>query len=795
MHIICVQVALVNHLSNVRSTTLCIVEMEQLNSENEEFLKKIETLESAAVSMKETNVKNSEMYKELEGQLNDLKQSYDEAISVNNGASKQAAEQLELASRELESERAKWLDEKAMLEKAIEEADSARKSFEAEKDNLLQKLEASNEEFAALKLDYEEQIRSVQQLTASIEALREEKAAIEQQHFEHSEALSAKDIDLKSAQNELKESKEAVAKLTEKLAAAVAEKGEILSAKSDELNAKESLVSKIVQLTNSSEQLKSERSELETSLRDLQRSSAERIQLLEKEKIDLQSLLDLAKSCSAEIPKLQEELSALRSVNESLTADRESDKQSFEERLSSLQAEIDKLVEANSTLQLQNEYLDTQAQATNSEIDRLRALEMENGNLKQDLHQLQTSLESSNIAKETLAIGHESDKTSFEESLASLQAEVDRLTEANSTLQRETKAANISNDRLNALSDENAAMKRETDTLRSALEAATSASEASALGKEEMQSQIDKLTEANSALQSALDTQAMAASSAIDMSDARDQEDNDMRRQLETLRSSLEAANKSNEASAIEREADKTRYEERIASLEAEIGKLTEANSTQTAAAASTDILAKELAETKDALKQLQSKFDDIKDTNVTLEEAIQDIQLEKEDIEAENEGKCILQMKMDVSSFLYHLSHYCIHCVQPELANKLGDLTVQAKAMLARNEEMEAQLSESQMGYEDLQNKLTGDADLVSLRGKYEDALEIVQQLKHKEGSHDNEDLLHNSSDMRRLEEENLELKEVVDHLVSALSHYFLVCDVLITQLTIHKLHRFITD
>jgi hypothetical protein len=108
------------------------------------------------------------------------------------------------------------------------------------------------------------------------------------------------------------------------------------------------------------------------------------------------------------------------------------------------------------------------------------------------------------------------------------------------------------------------------------------------------------------------------------------------------------------------------------------------------------------------------------------------------------------------------------------ELANKLGDLTIQAKAMLARNEEMEAQLSEAQMECEDLQNNQEGNTDFVSLREKYEDALEIIQQLRNDEGDQDNESTLNNSKDTRRLEEENLELKEVVDHLVSDLHIVF---------------------
>ena len=75
---------------------------------------------------------------------------------------------------------------------------------------------------------------------------------------------------------------------------------------------------------------------------------------------------------------------------------------------------------------------------------------------------------------------------------------------------------------------------------------------------------------------------------------------------------------------------------------------------------------------------------------------------------------------------------------------------------------------------YEDLQSKLDDNADLISLRQKYDDALEIIQQLKNDAGSKSDEE--NDSSNLRRLEEENLELKEVVDHLVSFVS-YTCIC------------------
>lgn len=121
------------------------------------------------------------------------------------------------------------------------------------------------------------------------------------------------------------------------------------------------------------------------------------------------------------------------------------------------------------------------------------------------------------------------------------------------------------------------------------------------------------------------------------------------------------------------------------------------------------------------------------------------------------------------------------------ELATKLSDLTTQAKMMLARNEEMETQLSEAQIEYEerlnelnaineDLWNKLRShnSDEVLSLREKYEDALEIIQQLKSDEFLAQRDQFNADSVDkfsesqLKRITEENIELRELVDHLVS---------------------------
>lgn len=107
-----------------------------------------------------------------------------------------------------------------------------------------------------------------------------------------------------------------------------------------------------------------------------------------------------------------------------------------------------------------------------------------------------------------------------------------------------------------------------------------------------------------------------------------------------------------------------------------------------------------------------------------------------------------------------------------------MGDLTTQARLLLVRNEELETQLSEAHIECEEnlnelntvkkeLQDKLhTDDAkELAALKQKYDDALEMIQILQAKSVGKDDEDS--QLSHVKRLEEENLELREVVDHLV----------------------------
>jgi chromosome segregation ATPase len=226
-------------------------------------------------------------------------------------------------------------------------------------------------------------------------------------------------------------------------------------------------------------------------------------------------------------------------------------------------------------------------------------------------------------------------------------------------------------------------MADEVNTLRSSLENALSVNESLASqsichdGDRQvyaLQAEINRVNKAHSSVQTRDESRhAQGASpSSIDLlskenADKLTSQENEIFRLTEEVnahRSSLEKAgniNESLDSRSIDLDGDKQFYEEKLASLQAEIDRLNDVNSAlqaeyqslkvdNAASISSTDELMRELAEVNRALQRLQnehrilkSDLDDTKDTNVTLEEAIQDIQVEKEDLEAENEGNLLL--------------------------------------------------------------------------------------------------------------------------------------------------------
>ena len=99
------------------------------------------------------------------------------------------------------------------------------------------------------------------------------------------------------------------------------------------------------------------------------------------------------------------------------------------------------------------------------------------------------------------------------------------------------------------------------------------------------------------------------------------------------------------------------------------------------------------------------------------------------------------------------------------ELSSKLTDLTTQAKKMLLNNEALEEAIQDQRIEYEDriaeLEVEKYGDDEVSSLHSKHKTALETIARLKQEKNAYD-------VDKVKCAEEENLELRRVVDHLSS---------------------------
>ena len=566
--------------------------MEQLNAENEEFLKKIETLEIAASNMEKRNAKNSEQYKELESR-------YDKLAESNSQSLRESATKLEQTMIELDA-----------CKKARKDDEHHRAVIEAERDDLLQKLEVKSERFRELESENHKYVTKVQQLTKDIDdfhtSFDRDKADMEQKYLEQLDKLrSLKDSELESMKNN-------VSAIKGELASVIAEKDEVLLTNARQLSANNALESEISHLSSSIAHMEADRLELNKSLNGLRETSETRIQSLEKQNQDLKSSLNDIKDemvlVTSDKASIEEELSTLHSKNKSMVTNRDSMKKGYEEQLQEMQAKIDVMVKTNTSLQAQ--VVDSQTAVTISNRDELEEVKKENYALQQELENTRFSLKEANSRNETLT-------SNCEEEFVGLQAKINSLVEANSTLAAqnealatETRVAASDHDEMGVFNKTNGDLTQELDTLPSALELTQDFKNCKENDDEELkapQSETVKFVDVNSTSQ----MQGISNESELV---ALDVENKYLRRELDALRSSLSQVKETSgelTTSCIDDEDAKEACKEEVETLKTEINRLT------------------------GALDQLQSRFNDVQDTNVTLEEAIQDIQLEKE-------GTCI---------------------------------------------------------------------------------------------------------------------------------------------------------
>ena len=412
------------------------------------------------------------------------------------------------------------------------------------------------------------------------------------------------------------------------------------------------------------------------------------------------------------------------------------------EKINALKSEIKECEDRNQVLMEEKAKLSAKDTSQTTDI---KELEQEKNQLVEDLREATGEKEalSSAHSKEVEALISEKVEVSakYDIEMALLSKERDELVEKISDVERATeefkvetlcKIDDITKERDHLLERANAAaeISNEKETLHKEKESMREMLKESDKAKQELKAKLGVLDQSKNDLVTEYERQLVELSSTV----------GDLMQEKIKLSTDLEQMKQS-----------KADLEEKIDMLNMELERQKAANSELT------NIAKKESSTNlqKDFVK-LKVDLDNAQDRYRVLEGGLEDLQLEKEDIEAENE----------------------------ELASKLADLTTQAKTMLVRNEEMENQLDELAMEYDcrvsDLERQLFDSKEMSGdkrshdeneefriLGEKHDKALETIAILK-KSIDEARQMQIKKDSDVKRLEEESLELRQVVGHLQS---------------------------
>mmetsp|Transcript_21415 Transcript_21415/g.36543 ORF Transcript_21415/g.36543 Transcript_21415/m.36543 type:complete len:1761 (+) Transcript_21415:57-5339(+) len=625
-------------------------ELEQLNIENEECMRKLEAFESSNGSCIMGGMEIEELQAEhdvLCTQHNELKQKYE-----------CQKEELDTTLQQLEAlniENEEYLNKNVTFEIAKE----AEKRRAEEMQKKLLSLETDNNKLTSDISNSEEERKKLEQLNLETKKLCSEtetklKAAIEEteqsqivmQDFEAKQIALAEERDRISA--ELNAEREKLLSLSNQHATVTREKEDHLStigalnSEIDELKEAKSVFDGQTKANiDRIQELVDERTKLNTK----DSSQIMRIKELEQEKIRLES----------ELSSVADEKDALASAHsqkvEALISERDEVSSACDMKISALTKERDELFEKTADkIELLTKERDELLEKVDAHENVSSEISSSSKSLHEELESLRKMLNQSELAKQEL------------------ETKLSELHEAKENL------ANDYEIKLSELSSTNTELKQE---------------------KVDLSTKIDYMKQSD-----------------IDSRESFDQKIEQLNIELERLK----------EADTLS--PNTTRNESSVNS-HAEIDKLT-------------------------------AELNDAQDRCRVLEGGLEDLQLEKEDVEAENE----------------------------ELASKLADLTAQAKTMLVRNEEMENQLDELAMEYDcrvselerqlcDVQEKLEDKSscdeneELEALGQKHSKALETITNLK-KDFVEAQKKQDEKEAEMKRLKEESLELRQVIDHLQS---------------------------
>ena len=455
---------------------------------------------------------------------------------------------------------------------------------------------------------------------------------------------------------------------------------------------------------------------------------------------------------SAELNAEREKLLSLSNQHATVTREKEDHLST----IGALNSEIDELKEAKSLFDGQNkanvdriqELVDERTKLNTKDSTQIMCIK----ELEQEKIRLEVELSSVADEKDALALAHSQKvealisersevSSAYDMKISALTKERDELSEKMSSLEKTavkiellTKERDELLEKVDAHENVSSGISSASKALHEELESLRKMLNQSELAKQELESKLSELHEAKENLVKDYEIKLSELSST----------NTELKQEKVDLSTEIEHMIQSDIAS-------RQSFDQNIEQLHIELERLKE-----------TDTLSPNTTRNESSINshaeidKLTAELNDAQDRCRVLEGGLEDLQLEKEDVEAENE----------------------------ELASKLADLTAQAKTMLVRNEEMENQLDELAMEYDcrvselerqlcDVQEKLEDKSscdeneELEALGQKHNKALVTITNLKNNfaEAQQKQDE---KEAEMKRLKEESLELRQVIDHLQS---------------------------
>lgn len=677
-------------------------QLEQLNVENEGYVRMLEAYESSDSSSKKEGGKEFEALQTAHNELKDKYKSQKEELDTT-------LQQLEA----LNNENGEYLSKIDALEIAVNDEKKALEDMQ----QVMQKLENDKSTLAS-----------------DLSRSEEERNKLQQSHLENKQLCSDMEAKLKATKEEIAQNQSIVEKLEAKQEALVEEKDKI----SAELG---STKDKLSSLENQYETVTREKEETVATVQDLTKEVEELRSTIVSSEVAWQDRVD-------------------SKVNE-ISVSHEMAVKSYEERISALDLEIDELKQAKSAVEGQNE--ESAGRITELEEEQSKLITKDNSQTAriEELEQEKTQLEQSNQELRLAADEKNTLASTQLEKIQALLTEKDELSsaceikEAALAKEREELSAKITSlegeaeqyklqmvDKMNVLSKERDELLEKICSHEKLSNEMSASSEALQKELESMRETLSQSKLAKTELETRLEKFAVDHETKLGELSSLEKEKVDLLAEIEQLKEDVNS-----------RQIESQKIDE----LNSELGRLQQVNKELTHEVATIRTSKAELSTSSKAeIDKLKIDLDNAQDKCRVLEGGLEDLQLEKEDFETENE----------------------------ELASKLADLTNQAKTMLLRNEEMENQLDELAMDYDcrvtelesqigDLQELLEdkssqdeGEA-MEALGQKHEKALETITNLKkdvdEAQKRHDEK-----QASVKRLEEETLELRQVVEHLQS---------------------------